>query len=385
MKCMMILAVLAASPAACEELGWVVNIGVFDREELADPLALELDSTVEAYVGILWAPDWESLADDYKGWMVYSGPYGTGDEAASAACEFLYRYPRVSAVWAGDGPARGPRPAEAATFDDVLGLMPPQLHYYETGVVPPGWQVDRTFPDVGEVEEWEQPSIVMVDLPGWAVGYIMDCYLGTVEERAIRLSSPDVDTEYAFASRFLESSAEAAGAEVVSDDGEYRYTMLHRLPDPGDREGDRDVWVLVSGDLIEYGTRTRLFYGEMPYCWPFLPEIVHASTVPDVVASGEEAIDFLVGALQMSGAYGGGFPEGLSFGIEWMDGMPDDVYRDYYDIAVREVHPVGGPGDPNVSPVVDRFRVYTRGEVIWWHPLYGEFVPFEELPGPLPD
>jgi hypothetical protein len=366
---------LILSPVETDDLGWVVNIGVFDREELADPLAMELDSIVTSFVSLLRVPDWTSLAEEYKGWMVYSGPYETGDEASTAACEFLYRYPDVSAVWVGNGPPREERLPEAMEFIDLYGLMPPSAIFYETGFIQPGWRIERNYPDVGEVEEWQQPELITITLPGWQTKKCLDLYVGSLETRAYRTGN-DPEEHYRFASEFLKSNADAVGAVVFEDAG--RYTSVHRLPDPEDREGDRDLWVAFSGDTLEYGSRIRLFFGEMPYSWPYVPEGVRTSIVPDIVTSPEEAIEFLMGVLSWSGAYTGQFPEGYSFGTAWMDNLPDDVYRDYFDIAIREVHVPGGSGDPNISPVIDRFRVYRRGEVIWWHPLYGEFVPFEE-------
>jgi hypothetical protein len=121
--------------------------------------------------------------------------------------------------------------------------------------------------------------------------------------------------------------------------------------------------------------------GEMPYEWPFLPQEAHESAVPVLVHSYEEALDFLIDKLSEDGIYGSSFPEGLSFGLAYMDNFPEDVYRDYYDIAIREVHGPGGSGDPNTAPIVDRFRIYDRGEIIWFQPVIGMFVPYGEILG----
>ncbi|MBN2588210.1 MAG: hypothetical protein JXA64_05500 [Candidatus Fermentibacteraceae bacterium] len=369
---------LLVSFAGAGDLGWVVDIGVFDREEIADPLSMELDAAVEPFVGILRVPDWSSLGNEYGGWMVYSGPYETGDEAAGEACRFLYRYPGVKAVWVGDGPPREERLPEATEFSHLYGLTPDLSDMYS---VPPGWVLRREYPDVGEVEEWEQPELITLTLSDWTKTYCIDVYAGPLETRAVRVRFFDAEDEYAFASDFLKSSADALDAEIFEDAG--RYTVVHRLPDPVDREGDRDFWVAIHGDTLEYGSRTRLFYGEMPYSWPYIPSDVRTSMIPDAVSNEEQAIDYLVTFLSLSGACPGQFPEGLSFGIAWMDGLPEEACRDYFDIVIREVHEPGGPGDPNVSPVVDRFRVYSRGEVIWYDPLPGRFVPFEDWLEPL--
>lgn len=38
----------------------------------------------------------------------------------------------------------------------------------------------------------------------------------------------------------------------------------------------------------------------------------------------------------------------------------------YYDLVVREVHERGCTGDPNTSPVLDRFRLYRRSDTLLW-------------------
>ena len=132
-------------------------------------------------------------------------------------------------------------------------------------------------------------------------------------------------------------------------------------------------------------SRTRQFYGNAVPSWHHIPYECRESFIPDVVTTEGQAVEFLITALTWSGAYGGPFPEGYSFEIGWLDGLEEDAWRDYFDIAIREVHRPGGPGDPNISPVVDRFRVYRRGEVIWFKMPHGEFVPFEERLEPLFD
>ena len=49
-----------------------------------------------------------------------------------------------------------------------------------------------------------------------------------------------------------------------------------------------------------------------------------------------------------------------------------------FDIAIREKHGGPCPGDPNTSPVVDRFRV-TGDRVIFWLNPQGEYVDYEQV------
>ncbi len=367
---------LVLSPSDSADLGWVVFIEVADSAENAENQATEFNMIASSPIRSLWILDWNSLSE-YKGWMVYSGPYESGDEAASAACEFLYRFPEEAfAICVGSGEARDPIPAEAQEFDDLKGLMPDPEVPPQFGHLPREWLVEASSSDDGEVEARPRAELLKYSLSDWHLVMCIDPYIGSLETRAYRIDDYDAVAQYEFASGFLRRNAEAVGAVIFEDVD--RCTIAHRLPDPGDREGDRDIWVALRNDSLEYGSRIRLFYGEMPYSWENFPGEYHSSFVPDIVNTPEEAIDFLMGVLTWSGAYSGQFPEGYSFGIAWMDNLPEDVFRDYFDIAIREVHRPGGPGDPNISPVIDRFRVYTRGEVIWWHPLFGEFVPFEE-------
>ena len=372
-----VLAVLTLllTPVDSDDPGWVVCIEILDREEHAESLRVEVARIASSPINCLWIPEWESMTD-YKGWLVYSGPWDSADEAASAACEFLYRFPEEAfAIWIGCGEARDAIPAEAQDFDDLKGLMPDPEAPPRLGPHPREWLVEVSSSDDGEMEERPRAEVLKFSLSGWDLMMCIDPYVGSLEKRAYRTGSFDAEEQYEIASDFLKRNADAVGALVWEDAG--RYTIVHRLPNPEDREGDTDIWVALRNDTLEYGSRIRLFYGEMPYSWPYIPENIHSSLVPDIVRTEEEAIDFLMGVLTWSGAYSGQFPEGYSLGIAYLDNLPEDVYRDYYDIAIREVHRPGGPGDPDISPVIDRFRVYTRGEVIWW-PLYGEFVPFEE-------
>jgi hypothetical protein len=52
----------------------------------------------------------------------------------------------------------------------------------------------------------------------------------------------------------------------------------------------------------------------------------------------------------------------------------------YIDIAIREKHGGQCPGDPNTSPIVDRFRVHRMTKRIkWYKPADGEFLPYSAL------
>ena len=184
--------------------------------------------------------------------------------------------------------------------------------------------------------------------------------------------------EYERVSAFIREGAAKLNVNVIESPGEY--ILLHRLPDPGDRRGDEDFWVAIRNGTLEYGCRCRNFYGEMPYSWINIPVEARESFIPRVADSRHEAIGYLLERLLEDSVYGTDTIENISFGIEYLDGFPEDAWRDYYDIAVREVHRPGGEGDPNTAPILDRFRVYSRGgEVLWWNPVWGSLLPYSEL------
>jgi len=49
-----------------------------------------------------------------------------------------------------------------------------------------------------------------------------------------------------------------------------------------------------------------------------------------------------------------------------------------YDIEVREKHEGSCGGDPDVAPIVDRYRVDTKTKTIWhYDPLDDEYLPYD--------
>lgn len=61
-----------------------------------------------------------------------------------------------------------------------------------------------------------------------------------------------------------------------------------------------------------------------------------------------------------------------------LEGDADDADDGSFDIAVRERHGGGCPGDPQTSPVRDRFRVGRDGAIRWYDPIEGEFVDYAQ-------
>ena len=51
---------------------------------------------------------------------------------------------------------------------------------------------------------------------------------------------------------------------------------------------------------------------------------------------------------------------------------------DTFDFSVRERHGDGCPGDPQTSPVRDRFRVQADGTLLWYDVVNADFVDYAE-------
>src|SRR5262249_17183622 len=50
----------------------------------------------------------------------------------------------------------------------------------------------------------------------------------------------------------------------------------------------------------------------------------------------------------------------------------------YFEFALREKHDVKCGGDPETSPVVDRYRVYRRaGKIKWWESSEDKWLPYD--------
>lgn len=60
--------------------------------------------------------------------------------------------------------------------------------------------------------------------------------------------------------------------------------------------------------------------------------------------------------------------------------LPEKKTKEYFDFAIREKHGGKCPGDPNTSPIVDRFRVnrFTK-KIQWYEPTEGEFQPYSAV------
>jgi hypothetical protein len=373
---MLILCMTAPCSFAVRTPGWVVVCGVTedgaeasDEADLLDALGYDGDT--------LWIPNWPSLQQSEQ-WLVYAGGMASPREAAVTASELLWHFPGAHGEIVHDGFSRRagvPMPSEMI---DLIGLCPPVQDFMYSVSLPSSWEYSVETLGDSSLEEWERPVHIRQELPGWRLEKWEDIYAGAIEFRAYRAADPENAGLFAGIRLYLRESAPLMKAEIVESPGEY--ILLHRYPDSGDRYGDTDFWAVLSGDSIEYGYSCRLFFGEMPDSWMSLPAGARPSLIPETCVNLQEAIGLLVERLEADGAFPPPFPELVSFGLEPMDGFQEDAWRGYYDIALREVHPVCSPGDPTTAPVIERFRVYARaGEIIWFSMPEGRWAPCRDF------
>ena len=91
------------------------------------------------------------------------------------------------------------------------------------------------------------------------------------------------------------------------------------------------------------------------------------------------AVDYLSDCLQRDEVYEDGVLEAVCFMIEWIDELPDSTARNYTDIAIRELFDLGVTADDDSLPLLDRFRIYTDGRILYFSPIPGFFIPYEDF------
>ena len=373
---MLMMPVLAVAGEAEDAPGWVVSCRVVEDENLALREMSLLDS-LGYECGVLWMADWPSLGG-YEGWMIYAGPVASREEAEQVSFGLLWKFPDAMGVLVHQYPSSCGFAPQPDSMIDLTGLFPPTQDFMYGVALPASWEVFLEVFGPDSLDEWDRPVHITQILPGWRIEKWEDIYLGTMEVRAYRQGAQINAQLFERQCRYLRDAAASLGASVFEEQG--KCILLHCLPDPEDRNGDTDFWAVLSGDSIEYGYSCRSFYGEIPYSWRSIPAEARESLFPIVFDSDEGAIDLLYSRLMADEVYDCVSMQDFSLGIEYMDGWEPEVYRDYRDVAVREVHREGCSGDLNTAPIVDRFRIYFRtGEILWWQPLCGELVPYREL------
>jgi len=101
---------------------------------------------------------------------------------------------------------------------------------------------------------------------------------------------------------------------------------------------------------------------------------------PDPPPDADTVTGYLITVLTDAMVYEEPFPEHVMFIVENEDSTTcSGSFDHYFDITLREVHTPETGGDPNTAPVIDRFRVYIDGPILWWSPLPGMYVPWEDF------
>jgi hypothetical protein len=58
--------------------------------------------------------------------------------------------------------------------------------------------------------------------------------------------------------------------------------------------------------------------------------------------------------------------------------MTEETTHDYFEFALREKHDAQCGGDPETSPILDRYRVYRRsGKIKWWEATEDKWLPYD--------
>ncbi len=101
---------------------------------------------------------------------------------------------------------------------------------------------------------------------------------------------------------------------------------------------------------------------------------------PDPQPDAGTMVDYLADALVREAVYAEPFPENVMFIVEDEDSTTcSGSFDHFFDIAIRENHTAETGGDPATAPVLDRFRVYIDGTILWWSPLPGMYIPWEDF------
>lgn len=343
-------------------------ISICDLLSDGDSASIVLDELLS--LGFEEAGIMELSSGGPEGWGVYSGVHPDKTAASHEACLLLWRFPRIMYCrMAGDTLQELRRPIPSS-LEELLGIIPPTQDFTRQSPVPDAWRTEWTV--IGEGDEWTRPVRIASSPPGWLLEEWEDPYAGTVELRAFH-STIDPGRELDMVTALLDSVSGIMELEIISVPEEF--VLVHRLPDPMDRTGDWDLWACAVPGGLQYGIRVRSFYGEEVYSRHQIPEMALGTALPQGPSSWREAADMLLAVLEDDGVYDARTLSAISVSPE-----NEGSVSDFFDLVIREVHLPGGDGDPSTAPVLDRFRVYGRcGEIIWLHPLYGRYLPYDRL------
>jgi len=91
-------------------------------------------------------------------------------------------------------------------------------------------------------------------------------------------------------------------------------------------------------------------------------------------------VSYLRNVLAREAVYPEPFPENVMFIFEDEDSTTcTGSFDHFFDIVLKADQSAKTGVDPNTAPVLDRFRVYIDGTVLWWSPIPGMYVPLEDF------
>ena len=89
----------------------------------------------------------------------------------------------------------------------------------------------------------------------------------------------------------------------------------------------------------------------------------------------QQALDILAAQIQKDKLYDSWAPN-----LSCLLFFTEEKTKDYFDFGIHEKHGGQCPGDPNTSPIVDRFRVDRLTKKIqWYEPTEGEYLPYKAV------
>ena len=101
------------------------------------------------------------------------------------------------------------------------------------------------------------------------------------------------------------------------------------------------------------------------------PVIVYAGSKSHHPLTEDAALNLLLQTLKRDHVY----DKRISLDCVTFD--TDETTRIYFEIALREKHTAKCGGDPDTTPVVDRYRVYrASGKIEWFNPVENNLQPY---------
>jgi hypothetical protein len=101
------------------------------------------------------------------------------------------------------------------------------------------------------------------------------------------------------------------------------------------------------------------------------PTVVHARAGSHPM-NEDAALNLLERMLTRDGVYA------HRISLDCITYVTEETTHDYFQFALREKHDAKCGGDPEASPIVDRYRVARRsGKIQWWETTEDKWLPYD--------